>query len=198
MNPDEEAEHIGKRRPWGLRWRSSTTFILTTVGVGFFSDLFSFSIIIPILPFILRDRLHFPDNLVQSRVSYLLGVFGASSAGLAPIAGILADQWTDRRLPFLMGLLFLFLSTGLFFLGQRFWVLLLARILQGSSAAVIWTVGSALTLETVGPNNLGKSFGTVLTPSLPICIHANRSRSYSALSPWAALPPQYWEEFFIK
>ena len=40
-------------------------------------------------------------------------------------------------------------------------VLIVARILQGISAAVVWTIGLALVLDTVGPDNLGKTIGSV-------------------------------------
>jgi predicted MFS family arabinose efflux permease len=40
-------------------------------------------------------------------------------------------------------------------------VLMAARVLQGTSAALVWTVGLALCLETVGPENLGKTLGSV-------------------------------------
>lgn len=50
------------------------------------------------------------------------------------------------------------------FLGQTVPVLIVARILQGISAAVVWTIGLALVLDTVGPENLGKAIGSVNLP----------------------------------
>jgi len=46
-------------------------------------------------------------------------------------------------------------------LGQTIAVLAVARVLQGISAAVVWTIGLALVLDTVGPDNLGKTIGSV-------------------------------------
>ena len=46
-------------------------------------------------------------------------------------------------------------------LGQTIPVLILARVLQGISAAVVWTIGLALVLDTVGPENLGKTVGSI-------------------------------------
>lgn len=40
-------------------------------------------------------------------------------------------------------------------------VLVIARVLQGISAAVVWTIGLALVLDTVGPENLGKTIGSI-------------------------------------
>lgn len=60
-----------------------------------------------------------------------------------------------------MGLVALLLATLLLFLGQSVAILALARVLQGVSAAVVWTIGLALVLDTVGPDNLGKTIGSV-------------------------------------
>ena len=40
-------------------------------------------------------------------------------------------------------------------------VLVVARVSQGISAAVVWTIGLALILDTVGPEDLGKTIGSV-------------------------------------
>ena len=77
------------------------------------------------------------------------------------MAGILADRLPSRQLPFLVGLTSLLLATLLLFLGQTIAVLAVARVLQGVSAAVVWTIGLALVLDTVGPENLGKTIGSV-------------------------------------
>jgi predicted MFS family arabinose efflux permease len=48
-----------------------------------------------------------------------------------------------------------------------FWVattvsaLVIARVLQGLSAAVVWTVGMALVVDTVGQDQLGSAMGYV-------------------------------------
>ena len=52
-------------------------------------------------------------------------------------------------------------ATLLFFLGQTVAVLIVARILQGVSAAVVWTIGLALLLDTVGPDKLGLTIGSI-------------------------------------
>jgi MFS family permease len=79
----------------------------------------------------------------------------------SPVAGVLADKVSTRQAPFLLGLSTLLAATVLLFLGRSIEVLLAARVLQGISGAVVWSVGMALCIETVGPDNLGKSIGTV-------------------------------------
>jgi len=150
-----------EKAPWGLKWRSNTVFIIAVVGVGIFTDIFLYAIVVPVFPFLLRDRLEIPEDQIQIYVSVLLAVFGASSFLFSPVAGWLADKISNRQKPFLAGLVALLLSTTLLALGESTAVLAIARIFQGMSSAVVWTVGLAVCLETVGPQNLGKTIGAV-------------------------------------
>ena len=153
---------MAKTPPWGLRWRSSTLFIVSTVGIGLFTDLFLYGIVVPILPYMLVDRIHLPHDQIQSHVSSLLAVYAAASVLFSPVAGIVADRLSNsRQLPFLIGLIALLLATLLLFLGQSIAVLVIARMLQGISAAVVWTIGLALVLDTVGPEKLGTTIGSI-------------------------------------
>ena len=152
---------MAKSKPLGLRWRSSTLFIVSTVGIGLFTDLFLYGLVVPILPFILQHRINLPHNQIQVHVSALLAAYAGASVLFSLPAGIIADRLPTRQLPFLVGLVALLLATLLLFLGQNVPVLTVARILQGISAAVVWTIGLALVLDTVGPENLGKTIGSV-------------------------------------
>lgn len=156
--------------PWGLKWRSNTTFIIVTVAVGIFTDLFLYGLIVPVVPFMLQDRIGIPRSEVQSNVSMLLAVYAGASVIFSPVAGFLADMASSRQLPFMLGLIALLLATVMFALGQSVAVLAVARIFQGLSGAVVWTIGLALCLETVGPDRLGIVIGTVSSsPSVCSC-----------------------------
>ena len=154
-------------KPIGLNWRSSTLFIVSTVGIGLFTDLFLYGLVVPILPFILEGRVGIPPDQIQSNVSGLLAAYAGASVLFSPPAGIIADRLPSRQLPFLLGLAALLLATLLLFLGQTVAVLAVARVLQGMSAAVVWTIGLALVLDTVGPDNLGKTIGSVGVAATP-------------------------------
>jgi MFS family permease len=158
--------------PWALRWRSNTLFIIATVAVGLFTDLFLYGLVVPVLPFMLRSRLSIPEDEIQSYVSNLLAVYaGASVVSSVPV-GWIADRTNSRQAPFLGGLAALLAATIMLALGRSISVLFVARILQGISAAMVWTIGLAMVLDTVGPQNLGKVVGSVYHPySLPT-IHA--------------------------
>lgn len=149
--------------PAGLAWRSNTLFILATVAVGMFTDLFLYGLVVPILPYLLQDRLGLPPDQVQSHVDGLLVAYAGASVLFSPVAGYVADKTSTRQAPFLLGLVTLMLATLLLFAGASVAVLTIARVLQGISAAFVWTIGLALCLETVGPENLGKTIGSVRT-----------------------------------
>ncbi|KAE9367298.1 MFS transporter-like protein [Stipitochalara longipes BDJ] len=149
--------------PIGLKWRSNTLFIISTVGIGLFTDLFLYGIVVPILPFILTDRLDVPHDKLQSYTSALLAYYAGASVLFSLPAGIIADKLPARQLPFLCGLVALLASTILLWLGETIPVLILARILQGISAAVVWTIGLALILDTVGSEKLGVTIGSIFS-----------------------------------
>ncbi|KAI9841946.1 MAG: hypothetical protein M1837_000266 [Sclerophora amabilis] len=149
------------KKPVGLEWRSNTLFIVSTVGIGLFTDLFLYALLVPILPFLLQDRIQLPGDQVQSHVSGLLAAYAGASVLFSLPAGIIADRVSTRQAPFLLGLTALLAATLMFAFGQSLAVLTIARILQGASAAVVWTIGLAMVLDTVGPENLGKTIGSI-------------------------------------
>lgn len=82
-------------------------------------------------------------------------------ANRPPVAlfGYFADQCKLRRVPFVIGLLALLLSTGLFVVARSFPVLVIARSLQGLSAAAVWVVGLAIIADSVPSERVGEVMG---------------------------------------
>lgn len=160
-NNDEENEDAFATAPIALSFRSNTLFIISTVGIGLFTDLFLYGLVVPVLPFLLHDRIGLPTSQIQSHVSGLLAAYAGAAVLFSPVAGLVADKTSTRRAPFLVGLVALLLATGMLFVGRTVAVLALARVLQGMSAAFVWTIGLALCMDTVGAENLGKTIGSV-------------------------------------
>lgn len=112
----------------------------------------------------LQDRVNVPETQIQSTISNLLAIYAAASCLASPISGILADKFSSsRQLPFLLGLVLSLLSTILLAVGKSVPVLAIARLLQGASGGVVWTIGIAILIETVGQENLGKTMGTIFS-----------------------------------
>jgi hypothetical protein len=56
--------------------RASKTFALLVVCIAVFVDVFTYGVIVPVLPFALTERLGVPEDDVQKWNSILLGVLG--------------------------------------------------------------------------------------------------------------------------
>ena len=79
------------------------------------------------------------------------------------ISGWLADNTSSRQIPLLAGLALQILSACLFIGRPSVYVLLVARAAQGASAAVVYSVGLALTVDTFGVNDVGEKSGYALS-----------------------------------
>jgi MFS family permease len=77
----------------------------------------------------------------------------------AVLFGWIGDRLQSRKTPFVYGLLVLGGATALFAIGTSLAVLLVARILQGLSTAMVFTVGFALLFDKVGKDRIGEAMG---------------------------------------
>nr|POF05916.1 putative mfs-type transporter c18.02 [Quercus suber] len=146
-----------------LKFRSSTTFIVSTVAIAIFTDIFVYSVIVPVLPFALTVRAGVDPDSIQTWVSVLLAIYGAAILAASPFCGWMADRTSSRRLPMILGLLALGGSTVMLCVGNSLALFAAGRVLGGISAAVVWTVGLALLVDTVGGENIGQAIGVVGT-----------------------------------
>lgn len=147
--------------PHFLRFRSSKLFIILTLCAAVFSDMFLYGVIVPVVPFSLTERAGVPVEDAQHWVSVLLAVYGAALLVSAPISGWYADRTSSRRLPLLFGLVALTGATVLLCLARSVALMVVGRLLQGCAAGVVWTVGMALMVDTVGQKDIGQLLGYV-------------------------------------
>lgn len=75
--------------------------------------------------------------------------------------GFIANKSSSRRVPLLLGLLPLSAATVIIYIGSSTSLLVAGRILQGAAAAMVWTVGVSLLVESVDPDHLGQALGYV-------------------------------------
>lgn len=105
------------------------------------------------------------------------------------VFGWVGDRLTRRHALFLSGLLMLLVATALLAFGRHIAVLVIGRILQGLSAAAVWTSGLALLTDIFGQERYGEAVGyaqtslTVGTTSAPLLGGIVYARGgYSAVS----------------
>jgi MFS family permease len=147
--------------PHFLAIRSSKLFILITICIAVFTDIFLYGIIVPVIPFALSSRASVPEDSVQHWVSILLAIYGAALLVGSPVAGWYADNSSSRRVPLMIGLLTLAGATIMLCLARSVALLCVGRALQGLSAAIVWVVGQALLVDTVGQKDIGQTMGYV-------------------------------------
>ncbi|KAL8674326.1 MAG: hypothetical protein Q9168_001255 [Polycauliona sp. 1 TL-2023] len=93
----------------------------------------------------------------------MLAIFGACALLASPFIGWFADRSSSRRAPFLVGVLLALAATILYTVGQSPAVLVLGRGIQGFSVSIIFSVGLALIVDTVEPEEIGQWLGFVLS-----------------------------------
>lgn len=130
------------------------------MNLAVFVDIFFYSLIIPVLPFALSAQVGVAEDKVQYWLSILLAAYGAALFVSSPIVGIYADHTSSRKWPLLLGLVALAGATVLLAFGNSVGLFVLGRVLQGVSAAVVWSVGCALLVDTMG-SKVGVAMGYV-------------------------------------
>ena len=151
-------------------WRSHPHFIVLTIAIGQFSDYFMFGMRVPLLPYLIRSHLdNVSEDEVQSRVASLLMSFSIAVLVTAVPAGWLADFPSVRNKLYLAGLGVLLWATVTFYTSENYAVMVLSRVLNGVSAALLYAAGFAMVADAVGPRDLGKALGTVsIIPTSPL------------------------------
>lgn len=150
------------------KWRLSTYLILFAVALGFIADALLYSFIIPVLPFVLKDRFGLDDDDVQRHLSILLAAYAGVCALSSLVGGVLMDRKLTRQGAFLLAILFSIAGTTIFFFGRKIWIITCGRLTQGIGSGLLWTAGFAICFETVGPSRIGTTTGAVCYISIPV------------------------------
>ncbi|KAJ5140417.1 hypothetical protein N7448_003825 [Penicillium atrosanguineum] len=152
---------MGRPGEWLTKFRRSRLLVITAISLSVFTDTFLYTMIVPIIPYTLKERVGIADGDALKWTSVFLTVFGLTNVLSSPVVGLLADLTSSRRVLFMLGLLVLGLSTILYWIGRTVAVLIAARALQGVSATVVWVIGLAIINEVADPDNLGASLSWV-------------------------------------
>ncbi|KAI8139300.1 major facilitator superfamily domain-containing protein [Fennellomyces sp. T-0311] len=178
MAADENAALRGRPKPILVKYRSSNIYVLLTASFSMFTGMVIYSIIIPLTPFML-DAMHqrtSADKLSGESANYSNqgSEFASREAGIlfalysiacgigSPLFGYIGDKMTRRKIPMLLGILTLFGSTFIFLFATQFWMLVLARLLQGLSDACVWTLSLVLVSDTFPESVIGTQTSRVL------------------------------------
>ncbi|KAK4178308.1 major facilitator superfamily domain-containing protein [Triangularia setosa] len=157
---DIRQKNAQRQAPLFLEFRSSILFIVFTVCLAIFTDILFYGLIVPVFPFSLSEQIGLPEDNVQEWTAILLACYNVTLFLGSPVVGLYADHTSSRRWPLLLGLVALCASTLLLCLSKTIALLVVGRLLQGLSAAIVWSVGLALLVDTVG-KDIGYAMGYV-------------------------------------
>ncbi|KAJ5674412.1 uncharacterized protein N7477_004346 [Penicillium maclennaniae] len=148
-------------RPKLVELRSAKWFIMFTVSFAASTDIFLYGLIVPVTPTALERKVGLSPDKIQTWTSTLLALYSAALLAFSPVVGYVADRAESRRWPLLLGLVALGAATALLCIGTNIGLWVVGRLCQGAAAAVVWTVGIALMVDTVGKEGLGQAIGYV-------------------------------------
>lgn len=129
----------------------------TVAGAILFTDMLLQGLAIPVLPLL-------PAVVEQGAAA--TGILFASYAVAMVIATLFAGRLVDRRGPkgpLVIGLIVLAIATLLFATGGPYWLLLVARFVQGIAGGVAWVAALSLIAATTGFDKRGQMMGIAMS-----------------------------------
>ena len=137
-----------------MRRPSAPTAALLVTALAFHVDMLLYYLLVPLLPRYAREL-----GLNQLEIGILFGSYAvALLAATFPVA-LLTDRY-GRRAPMLWGLAGLGITTLVFAVSKQFWLLVLARFLQGAAGSATWLPGMALLADHFPSASRGRAMGT--------------------------------------
>lgn len=130
---------------------------VTVACVALFTDMLVYGLAIPVLPLLPATVSAGP-----AATGFLFAGYAVAMIAVTPLAGRLVDR-SGPRGPLLLGLVGLAAATVLFALGGPFWLLVVARALQGVAAGMSWVAGLALIAAVTSPRSRGRSMGLAMS-----------------------------------
>ncbi len=124
----------------------------------------SYGLIMPFIPLYLKAigsiiTLPIIGNIgIAAQIGFLAAGFMISRAFLAPKYGALSD-YSGRKPIILVGLIFYSFLSAFYGFATNFWLLFIARFLQGVASAAVWPVAEALVADSSTEEKIGRNLG---------------------------------------
>lgn len=147
------------RPPIFLRFRTSTTFIAFTVGLGVLTDLSGYGLVVPVVPYRLQALGY---DGIGAKTGWLVAAYAGGLIVSSPPIAWAGNAVKGRRWPLVFALLFMIGAIILFMETASFTAMVVSRILQGISGTGIWTLGLSLITDSVPEEKVGIVMGNVM------------------------------------
>ncbi|OQD84367.1 hypothetical protein PENANT_c013G06320 [Penicillium antarcticum] len=146
---------------WGRHWRSSAWFIVTAIVIALFTDTFLNSFIVPILPYMLENRISLDPSRTQSIITWLFFESAAVSVVLRMPLAHFADKSASKRKWFMWALVIALTGTIATAASSSLAVLFVSRFVQAFANSIMWVVGYSTLAATVPIQHTAKVYSAV-------------------------------------
>lgn len=147
-----------KLKPFTTEWwysvRSSSFSIVFSVTFAVFTDIFVYSVVVPVIPYVLEDRLGIASADIQTNISKILAMYSVGLIVGSLVFGYIADKIKHRRFIMLVGLSLLVGANFILMFSKWMWLYMVGRVVQGLSASVVWVVGLAIIADIGDSSNI--------------------------------------------
>lgn len=147
----------------GRRWRSSDTFIISTMSMALFTDELLFAFMVPLLPYIFENRIGVDSSFIQRYTSIFLAEGALISVLSSPLVGSIADKARSEKLLLLILLALTLISVVCLSLTPSLPWLFVGRLFQSLTSNALWIVGMASLAKNIGSEHMGKIAGLTST-----------------------------------
>ena len=137
-----------------MRRPSAPAAALLVTALAFFVDMLLYYLLVPLLPRYARDL-----GLNPMQVGILFGSYAVALL-LATYPMVLLTDRYGRKAPMLWGLAGLAVTTLVFAVSHQYWLLVVARVLQGIAGAATWLLGMSLLADHFPSESRGRAMGT--------------------------------------
>ena len=116
---------------------------------------FSFFILVPTLPFYLRDTF----SIGQSMVGFVLSCYTIAVLSIRPFSGFLADTFPRKRVYIIAYCLFVATFFGYFAITTVLALFIALRIFHGFTFGTLTTTGNTLAIDVMPSSRRGEGLG---------------------------------------
>ncbi|KAM0721988.1 hypothetical protein Q7P37_002914 [Cladosporium fusiforme] len=138
---------------------ASRGYIGFVVCLTIFTDVFTYGVIVPVMP----HALHFRAGVGEGRLQAWNTAFMASYAGMIFVGSVffasLGHRFSSLRWSFIAGQTMLFASILVYAFARSLPLLVIARLIQGFSCGAVFTAGYPLLYDAVGSQHIGRALG---------------------------------------
>ncbi|KAJ5496819.1 hypothetical protein N7463_008806 [Penicillium fimorum] len=147
--------------PWGFQWRSSTKFIVATMSVALFTDMYLYGFLVPLLPYVIEHRLGLDESYTQRISTAFLSLNALIQFVVSPLIGSHADRSGAKREWLLAGLAGALVGSSVIAFATSVFTLFVGRLIQAIASTTLWVVGFATIAESTAASDTGKVYGFV-------------------------------------